>query len=254
MKNKKIEKLIKDLKLLSNEIKETIETYTEMTKTGYYKNFKESIFTSINHKIEDRKINPNFFNECEEFIDDLFEFIRNNGKENIISKFTKTINGKTEVDEKALDKLFYVNEEPLKMTIQDYFNCEPKTRPEQLEILSDRTNEIIKKCKRNIDELLSINNKYALSGDKIPLFIYMSPILKLARFLINKQSEKIYIDKLNSIYELNKIFFNKIKTVRKTVAKYILIGQVGPLFYYITEGPNSDKITVIADGIMRFND
>ena len=254
MKNKKIEKLIKDLKLLSNEIKETIETYTEMTKTGYYKNFKESIFTSINHKIEDRKINPNFFNECEEFIDDLFEFIRNNGKENIISKFTKTINGKTEVDEKALDKLFYVNEEPLKMTIQDYFNCEPKTRPEQLEILSDRTTNILKKCKRNIDELLSINNKYALSGDKIPLFIYTPPILKLAKFLINKQSEKIYIDKLNSIYELNKIFFNKIKTVRKTVAKYILIGSVGPLFYYITEGPNSDKITVIANGIMRFND
>ena len=82
----------------------------------------------------------------------------------------------------------------------------------------------------------------------------MSPILKLAKFLINKQSEKIYIDKLNSIYELNKIFFNKIKTVRKTVAKYILIGSVGPLFYYITEGPNSDKITVIANGIMRFND
>ncbi|WP_158636802.1 hypothetical protein [Brachyspira aalborgi] len=51
MKNKKIEKLIKKLELLSNEIKETIETYTEMTKTGYYKIFKESIFTSINHKI-----------------------------------------------------------------------------------------------------------------------------------------------------------------------------------------------------------
>lgn len=80
------------------------------------------------------------------------------------------------------------------------------------------------------------------------------PILKLASFLLNKQYEKIYIDKLNAIYELNKMFFNKIKTVRKTVAKYILIGQVGPLFYYITEGPNSDKITVIADGIMRFND
>ena len=98
MKNIKIEKLIKNLELLSNEIKETIETYTEMTKTGYYKIFKESIFTSINHEIEDRKINPNFFEECEEFIDDLFEFIRNNGKENIISKFTKTINSKTEVD------------------------------------------------------------------------------------------------------------------------------------------------------------
>ena len=251
MKNKK---LIKDLELLSNEIKETIETYTEMTKTGYYKNFKESIFTSINHKIEDRKINPNFFNECEEFIDDLFEFIRNNGKENIISKFTKAINGKTEVDEKALDKLFYANEEPLKMTIQDYFNCEPKTRPEQLEILSDRTTEIIKKCKRNIDELLSINNKYSLNGNKMPTFIYMSPILKLASFLLNKQYQKIYIDKLNLIYEFNKMFFNKIRTVRKTVAKYILIGQVGPLFYYMTEGPNSDKITVIADGIMRFND
>ena len=173
-----------------------------------------------------RKINPNFFNECEEFIDDLFEFIRNNGKENIISKFTKTINGKTEVDEKALDKLFYANEEPLKMTIQDYFNCEPKTRPEQLEILSDRTTNILKKCKRNIDELLSINNKYALSGDKIPLFIYMSPILKLARFLINKQSEKIYIDKLNSIYELNKIFFNKIKNSPQETAFYLFFFDV----------------------------
>lgn len=254
MKNKKIEKLIKNLELLSNEIKETIETYTEMTKTGYYKIFKESIFTSINHKIEDRKINPNFFEECEEFIDDLFEFIRNNGKENIISKFTKTINGKTEVDEKSLDKLFYIDEEPLKMTIQDYFNCEPKTRPKQLEILSDRTTNILKKCKRNIDELLSINNQYALNGNKIPPIIFISPILKLASFLLNKQYEKIYIDKLNAIYELNKMFFDKIKTVRKTVAKYILIGQVGPLFYYITEGPNSDKITVIADGIMRFND
>ena len=158
MKNKKIEKLIKNLELLSNEIKETIETYTEMTKTGYYKIFKESIFTSINHEIEDRKINPNFFEECEEFIDDLFEFIRNNGKENIISKYTKTINGKTEVDEKALDKLFFADEEPLKMTIQDYFNCEPKTRPKQLEILSDRTTNILKKHKRNIDELFSINN------------------------------------------------------------------------------------------------
>ena len=254
MKNKKIEKLIKNLELLSNEIKETIETYTEMTKTGYYKIFKESIFTFINHKIEDRKINPNLFEECEEFIDDLFEFIRNNGKENIISKFTKTINSKTEVDEKALDKLFYIDEEPLKMTIQDYFNCEPKTRPKQLEILSDRTTEILKKHKRNIDELLSINNQYALNGNKIPPIIFISPILKLASFLLNKQYEKIYIDKLNAIYELNKMFFNKIKTVRKTVAKYILIGEVGPLFYYITEGPNLDKITVIADGIMRFND
>ena len=95
MKNKKIEKLIKDLELLSNEIKETIETYTEMTKTGYYKIFKESIFISIGHKIEDRRINPKFFEECEEFIDDLFEFIRNNGKENIISKYTKTLKNKT---------------------------------------------------------------------------------------------------------------------------------------------------------------
>ena len=173
MKNKKLEKLIKDLELLSNEIKKTIETYTEMTKTGYYKNFKENIFTSINHKIEDRRVNPKFFNECEEFIDDLFEFVRNNGKENIISKFTKTINGKTEVNEKALDKLFFADEEPLKMTIKDYFNCEPETRPEQLEILSDRTTNILKKCKRNIDELLSINNKYSLNGNKMPTFIYM---------------------------------------------------------------------------------
>ena len=156
--------------------------------------------------------------------------------------------------EKILDKLFFIDEEPLKMTIQDYFNCEPKTRPKQLEILSDRTTEILKKHKRNIDELLSINNQYALNGNKIPPIIFISPILKLASFLLNKQYEKIYIDKLNAIYELNKMFFNKIKTVRKTVAKYILIGQVGPLFYYITEGPNSDKITVIADGIMRFND
>lgn len=156
--------------------------------------------------------------------------------------------------EKILDKLFYIDEEPLKMTIQDYFNCEPKTRPKQLEILSDRTTNILKKHKRNIDELLSINNQYALNGNKIPHIIFISPILKLASFLLNKQYEKIYIDKLNAIYELNKMFFNKIKTVRKMVAKYILIGEVGPLFYYITEGPNSDKITVIADGIMRFND
>ena len=96
--------------------------------------------------------------------------------------------------------------------------------------------------------------KYSLNGNKMPTFIYMSPILKLASFLLNKQYQKIYIDKLNLIYEFNKMFFNKIRTVRKTVAKYILIGQVGPLFYYMTEGPNSDKITVIADGIMRFND
>ena len=44
MKNKKIEKLIKNLELLSNEIKETIETYTEMTQTGYYKIFRRKHF------------------------------------------------------------------------------------------------------------------------------------------------------------------------------------------------------------------
>lgn len=254
MRNKKIKKLSKDLELLSNEIKETIDFYTEKSETGLYKSFKESVFTSINHKIEDRRINPRFFDECEEFIEDLFKYVNRNSEKDIISKFTKTINGKTEVNEKALDKLFFIDEKPIKMTIQDYFGCEKNERPELLEILSDRTTEILKKCKRNIDELLLVNNKYGLSGNDEPIFLYMSPIFKLAKFLLGRISTKNYIDRVNAIYELNKMFFNKIKTVRKTVAKYIVIGSVGPLFYYITDGPNSDKITVIADGVMRLND
>ena len=254
MRNKKIAKLTKDLELLSNEIKETIDLYIEKSETDLYKSFKEGAFTSLNHKIEDRRINPRFFNECEEFIDDLFKYVNRNGEKNIISKFTKTINGKTEVDEKALDKLFFIDEKPLKMTIKDYFGCEKNERPKELEILSDRTTEILKKCKRNIDALLSINNKYGSSGNNESIFLYMPTILKLAKFLLGRISIKNYIDRVNSIYELNKMFFNKIKTVRKTVGRYIIIGSIGPLYYYITEGPNSDKITVIADGIMRFND
>lgn len=226
-----------DLELLSNQIKKVIEKIIENSENGLYKVFKENVFDSIGHKIEDRRLNPKLLEECEEFVEELFEYISSidNDKDNITYKFTKTINNKIKVDEKALDKLFFIDEEPFKMTIKDYFGCEPKTRPEQLEILGDRTTEILKKCKRNIDELLSINNRYDLSENKISL---------------SKNSK----DRINTIYELNKMFFNKMKTVRQTVAKYILIGSIGPLFYYINEGPNSDKITVIADGLMRFND
>ena len=214
MKNKKIEKLIKNLELLSNEIKETIETYTEMTKTGYYKIFKESIFTSINHKIEDRKINPNFFNECEEFIDDLFEFIRNNGKENIISKFTKTINSKTEVDEKSLDKLFFIDEEPYIMEIKDYFGCERKERPEQLEILGEKTIEILEKCKRNVGEIL-----YSVR--------VLNKKTKSIGIIFDNDNLSAMLHRLEILYALHNIFFEKLKTVRKKTGQYILVGCLG---------------------------
>lgn len=205
MKNKKIEKLIKNLELLSNEIKETIETYTEMTQTGYYKIFKESIFTSIGHKIEDRRINPKFFEECEDFIDDLFEFIRNNGKENIISKFTKTINGKTEVDEKALDKLFYIDEEPFIMEIKDYFGCEREEKPEQLEILGEKTIEILEKCKRNMEKILYS----ARVLDK------KTKSIGIIGIIFDNDNLSAMLHRLEILYALHNIFFEKLKTVRK---------------------------------------
>ena len=56
--------------------------------------------------------------------------------------------------QKILDKLFFIDEEPSIMEIKDYFGCEREERPEQLEILGEKTIEILEKCKRNMEKIL----------------------------------------------------------------------------------------------------
>ena len=56
--------------------------------------------------------------------------------------------------EKILDKLFFIDEEPSIMEIKDYFGCEREERPKQLEILGEKTIEILEKCKRNMEKIL----------------------------------------------------------------------------------------------------
>ena len=57
---------------LFGDIRRTIEKYKKAT---LHEVFKEKVFTSIGHKIEDRRINPKLLEECEKFIDNLYKYI-----------------------------------------------------------------------------------------------------------------------------------------------------------------------------------
>ena len=108
--------------------------------------------------------------ECEKFIDNLYKYINYEYCEEIDDYIYKmgliiTVNEQKDTrrfgsywyytkKEKILDKLFFIDEEPSIMEIKDYFGCEREERPEQLEILGEKTIEILEKCKRNMEKIL----------------------------------------------------------------------------------------------------
>lgn len=216
---------------LFGDIRRTIEKYKKAT---LHEVFKEKAFTSIGHKIEDRRINPKLLEECEKFIDNLYKYINYEYCEEIDDYIYKmgliiTVNEQKDAGrfgsywyytkkEKILDKLFFIDEEPSIMEIKDYFGCEREERPEQLEILGEKTIEILEKCKRNMEKIL-----------------YSARVLdkktKSIGIIFDNDNLSAMLHRLEILYALHNIFFEKLKTVRKKTGQYILVGCLGKLAF-----------------------
>lgn len=215
---------------LFGDIRRTIEKYKKAT---LHEVFKEKVFTSIGHKIEDRRINPKLLEECEKFIDNLYKYINYEYCEEIDNYIYKmgliiTVNEQKDArrfgsywyytkKEKILDKLFFIDEEPSIMEIKDYFGCEREERPEQLEILGEKTIEILEKCKRNMEKILYS----ARVLDK------KTKSIGIIGIIFDNDNLSAMLHRLEILYALHNIFFEKLKTVRKKTGQYILVGCLG---------------------------
>lgn len=100
------------------------------------------------------------------------------------------------------------------MEIKDYFGCEIEERPEQLEILGEKTIEILEKCKRNVGEIL-----------------YSARVLnkktKSIGIIFDNDGLSATLHRLQILYAIHNIFFEKLKTVRRKTGQYILVGCLG---------------------------
>lgn len=120
--------------------------------------------------------------------------------------------------EKILDKLFFIDDESSIMEIKDYFGCEREEKPEQLEILGEKTIEILEKCKRNMEKIL-----------------YSARVLdkktKSIGIIFDNDNLSAMLHRLEILYALHNIFFEKLKTVRKKTGQYILVGCLGDFVF-----------------------
>lgn len=203
------------LKSLFRDIKITIDKYKEAT---LHEVFKERVFTAIGFKIKDRRINPKLLEESEKFIDNLYKYINYEYCKEIddyIYKMGLIITAREEKDagdfgsygidekkEKILDKLFFIEDEPSIMEIKDYFGCEREEKPEQLEILGEKMIEILEKCKRNVGEIL-----YSVR--------VLNKKTKSIGIIFDNDGLSATLHRLEILYAIHNIFFEKLKTVRK---------------------------------------
>ena len=219
------------LESLFRDIKITIDKYKEAT---LHEVFKERVFTAIGFKIKERRINPKLLEECEKFIDNLYKYINYEYCKEIddyIYKMGLIITVREEKDagdfgsygidekkKKFLDKLFFIDDEPSIMEIKDYFGCEREERPEQLEVLGEKTIEILEKCKRNVGEIL-----YSVR--------VLNKKTKSIGIIFDNDGLSAMLHRLQILYAIHNIFFENLKTVRRKTGQYILVGCLGKLAF-----------------------
>ena len=232
--------------MISTFIKRIIAKIYELTlrsKNGLYKQFKSSVFTSVNIPIKDRKLNPNMIGDMEKYTESIRSWnkaftkstasiLNNEDNYNNHQEFvdllkeneTRLYDLKETGVGNYIDKIFYSEEKKFNTTIREYFGCNAGQTPKQLIILSDEYKEKLIKVKKETENFLKM-----LKIRRNDFFNYLNKTQSVEdsekEQIIN--TYKNIIKNITYFHNMNYTFFIKAVKVRAKVAKYITKASLG---------------------------